>query len=149
ERAATQARPLSDAEATPTAKQETPTPMPANIDTKAPVVDDEIDEELDDQPEAEQGAKPPATFDEWLAQAELDDAQRGQAMKLVQGLKSALDSERGERKKLERQVRQAAAVAEQGSKLKEQLDQLAGELSTTSLRAIFYEGAIQQGVKPK
>ena len=62
------------------------------------------------------------------------------------GLKSALGSERDARKDLEKKVRGLAKEAKDGSKVKEELDDLADELKEADQKADFYGDAHKQGV---
>jgi len=87
-----------------------------------------------------------ATFEEWLSEQEEDDVQ-----KLIEdhiaGLKSALESERGERKGLEDQLRDAARQLEAGSETRQELEKLANDLASSNSKADFYEAAHAAGVK--
>lgn len=85
------------------------------------------------------------TFDAW--QKDLSDEQKGLLESHVKGLKSALDSERGSRKDLERQLRDMAKKAEAGSEAQTQLTKLADDLGTADRKADFYEAAHAAGVK--
>lgn len=85
------------------------------------------------------------TFDDW--QASLPDDQKVLIEDHTRGLKSALESERGTRKDLEKQLRDLAKEAEKGSKAETQLTQLADQLQTADRRANFYELAHMAGVK--
>ncbi len=88
---------------------------------------------------------PTLTFDAW--QKSLPDEQKGLIESHVKGLKSALDSERGSRKDLEKQLRDLAKKAEAGSDAQTQLTKLADDLSTADRKADFYEAAHAAGVK--
>lgn len=81
----------------------------------------------------------PQTFDEWL------EAQAVPIKSLISehtgGLKSALDSERADRKKLQKQLRELTAQAEDGSELRKQLDALNAEADAANRKATFYENA--------
>lgn len=61
------------------------------------------------------------------------------------GLKSALDSERRERRGLEAQIKDLASKAEKGSEAKKVLDEMSLQLSTANERADFFE----EGAKPE
>lgn len=65
----------------------------------------------------------------------------------TKGLKSALDSERETRKGLEKQLRDLAKKAEEGSEAQAQLTQLADGIQAADRKAEFYEAAHLAGVK--
>lgn len=81
----------------------------------------------------------PLTFDAWLGSQ--DDQIKGLIDTHVTGLKSALDSERNERKGLTRQLNELRGKAEKGSELETQLTQLSAQLESQSAKAQFYESA--------
>jgi len=89
-------------------------------------------------------SKTPANFDEWLK------TQPADVQKLynddIAGLKSALTSERQQRKDLEGQLRDAAAKAEKGSEAEKLLTEQADQLQGLELQAAFYDDAHTQGV---
>lgn len=85
------------------------------------------------------------TFDAW--QKGLSDEQKGLIESHVKGLKSALDSERGSRKDLEKQLRDMAKKAEAGSDAQTQLTKLADDLLTADRKADFYEAAHAAGAR--
>lgn len=64
----------------------------------------------------------------------------------TKGLKSALDSERENRKGLEKQLRELSKKVEAGSELEKQLSDLADQQSSANRRAEFYEAAHREGV---
>lgn len=84
------------------------------------------------------------TFDGWL------EAQPENVKNLLdshtKGLKSALESERGSRKDLEKQLRDLAKKAEAGSEAEKQLTALADQQATANQRVEFYEQAHREGV---
>lgn len=84
------------------------------------------------------------TFDGWL------DQQPENVKNLLdvhtKGLKSALESERGSRKDLEKQLRDLAKKVEAGSETEKQLTELADQQASASRRADFYESAHREGV---
>jgi hypothetical protein len=86
----------------------------------------------------------PPTFDAWLAT--VDDGVKGLIDGHVKGLRTALESERGGRKDLEKQVRDLAKVAEKDSDAQKRLTEIADKLSETDRRAAFYEAAHAVGV---
>jgi len=65
----------------------------------------------------------------------------------IDGLKNALKGERDGRKALERQLRDLAKTAEQGSELRQQLDKLAADQAAATAQATFYEAAHAANVK--
>lgn len=81
----------------------------------------------------------PLTWDKWLA--DQPEAVKTLVDGHVDGLRSALDNEREERKKLSRQLSQVRAGAEKGSELEKQLSQLEADLNSAQLRADFAEQA--------
>lgn len=111
------------------------------------------------QPAGQQsiGGEPPAspsvettaqTWDDWLASR--PDAERPTITALyerqTQGLRSALDKERDDRKALEKQVRDLAKAAEKGSDAETQLTTLADQLAAADRRADFYRDAAKTDV---
>jgi hypothetical protein len=81
----------------------------------------------------------PVVFEEWYkGQPEnLKTAIEGH----VKGLKSALESERGSRKDLEKQLRDLAKKAEAGSEAQKSLEGMANQIGEADRRTAFYEGA--------
>lgn len=92
-----------------------------------------------------EGTQTALTFEAW--QAALPDDQKALIEGHTKGLKSALDSERGTRKDLEKQLRDLAKKAESGSEAQTQLTQLADNLQAADRKADFYEAAHAAGVK--
>lgn len=86
----------------------------------------------------------PLTYDAWL-EKQPDDV-KALLDTNVKGLKSALDSERGTREKLERELRTMAKAAEAGSEAQKKLTEMADEMSETDRRADFYDSAHKAGV---
>jgi len=64
----------------------------------------------------------------------------------TQGLRSALQNERESRRDLERQLRELAQQAEQGSEAQNRLTQMADQVAESERRADFYEQAQAAGV---
>ena len=90
----------------------------------------------------------PATFDEYLATQ--PETVRALADTYANGLKTALASEREERKTLAKQLRDATAKAEQGSATAKALEEISGQLANTERRAAFFESALTANcVNPK
>lgn len=81
----------------------------------------------------------PATFDTWLGSQ--DATVKGLIDGHVTGLKSALESERNERKTLSKQIAELKGKAEKGSELEQQLTTLSSQLEAQSTKAAFYESA--------
>ena len=86
----------------------------------------------------------PPTFDAWLSGQ--DDGVKGLIDGHVKGLRTALESERGERKNLEKQVRDLAKASDKDSDAQKRLTEIADQLSETDRRAGFYESAHAAGV---
>lgn len=93
----------------------------------------------------EGGTQTALTFEAW--HDALSDEQKGLIENHTKGLKTALDSERGSRKDLEKQLRDMAKKSEKGSDAEAQLTKLADELQTSDRKADFYEAAHAAGVK--
>lgn len=87
----------------------------------------------------QQGEAEKQTFDSWYkalpadAQGLIDDH--------VDGLRSALSTERGERKTLEKRLKEIQKQADEGGDIKTQLQQLSDEMSAATARASFFEAA--------
>ena len=62
------------------------------------------------------------------------------------GLKSALDSERETRRTLEKELRDAAAAAEDGSEIKKRLEEVVATAQKANAQADFFEAAHAAGV---
>jgi len=94
----------------------------------------------------------PADLDAWLAT--LTDEQRDVASKLVaakfdtdtKGLKSALESERTQRKTIEGKLRDAAKAAEAGSEAQQSLTKMADDVAEADRKIGFYQAAHAAGV---
>lgn len=81
----------------------------------------------------------PLTFDSWFESQ--SEEIKGLIDSNVSGLKSALDSERNERKLLAKQIADLKGKAEKGSDLEKQLETLNAQLEAQSTKAAFYESA--------
>lgn len=92
----------------------------------------------------------PEDDETWFSQLDPTIRQRAQRFfdGKTTGLKSALDSERANAKKLEKQLRAAADKAEKGSELEKQLKEAADNLEAERDRATFYEEAQAESVLP-
>lgn len=91
-----------------------------------------------------QGQQSSVTFDAWLDKQ--DVTVKGLLNDHIKGLKTALDSERASRKDMERQLRDLAKKADDGSEAQEKLTRMADEISAADRRADFYEEAHRAGV---
>lgn len=98
-------------------------------------------QEQQKQDAAQQGQQQqePLTFDKWYGG--LDDATKDLFDDHVDGLKSALTSERNERKKLAAQIKELSGKADKGSELATQLEKLTGDMGKLDQKAQFYEDA--------
>ncbi len=85
------------------------------------------------------------SFESWLETQ--DDGTKALIANYIAGLKSALDTERNDRKALEKQLRDAAKQLEQGSETRQQLERISGDLAVASARAAFYEAAHGAGMR--
>lgn len=85
----------------------------------------------------------PDSWDAWLATQ--PEAQRPTITALYEkqtaGLKSALENERTQRKDFERQLRNAAKAADDGSKAQQDLTAMADQLAIAERRADFFRDA--------
>lgn len=91
-----------------------------------------------------QGGGTPQSWEEVLAS--LPQEQQALYQKDVEGLRSALETERGERKELAKQLQKASEQLEEGSELRQELEQTAARIEEAERRASFYEEAVGQGV---
>jgi hypothetical protein len=76
----------------------------------------------------------------------LTEDQRGVYEAHTQGLRSALENERGQRRTLAGQLREATAGLEEGSVARTQLEEATAALEQAEQRATFAEEAVGQGV---
>ena len=84
------------------------------------------------------------TFESWIEGQ--DEQVRGLIDGHVSGLRSALKSERDQRRDFEKQLREAVGQVEAGSEARKKLDTLTGQLETQAQQADFYEAAHAAGV---
>ena len=93
-----------------------------------------------------EGQPPPApqSFDEWLKAQ--DEGVRRLADEHVKGLKSALETERSQRKDFEKQLRDAAGKLEKDSVERKNLEGLAGRLQGLERQTAFFDAAHGAGV---
>lgn len=117
--------------------------MDETTDNSTPV--DAQDNADETTPQAEQQESEPLTFDGWLAQRDPDEQQLVETH--IGGLQNALQTERGDRKRLEKQLKEAIGKAEQGSEYAQQLTQIQESLAETEQRTAFYETAHAAGVR--
>ena len=112
------------------------------------------DETTNQQPTPEGGAQTgetlaadakPVTFEDWYETLEPERQEVLDAH--IDGLKSALKSERDERKAVERQLRDLAKQADEGSELRAQLDRMATEAQTATAKAEFFQAGHAANVK--
>ena len=83
-------------------------------------------------------------FDTWIK--DQTDPVKSMMDTHTKGLKTALDSERESRKKLEKDLRDMAGKAEKGSEAEKQLTEMVNKISESDRRADFYEAAHAAGV---
>lgn len=86
----------------------------------------------------------PASFDEWVAKQ--PDTVKQLVDGHTTGLRTALNSERDQRKDLAKQLRDATAAAEKGSVTAKTLEEISGRLDAAEKRAVFFETAATPGV---
>lgn len=83
-------------------------------------------------------------FEEWLK--EQDESVRSAFEEHVKGLKSALETEREQRKAFAKQLREAMSKAEKGSEAREALEKALQKAEAAERRANFYVEADKAGV---
>lgn len=83
-------------------------------------------------------------FEEWLG-GQSDDV-RDAYQAHTRGLKSALDSEREQRRTVEKQLREMAQKSEKGSDAQTKLTEMADQLESANEQAEFYDAAHRAGV---
>jgi hypothetical protein len=94
---------------------------------------------------AQQGEAETQTFEGWYKA--LPSEVQGLVDDHVDGLKSALTTERGERKALEKRLKEIQKQADAGGDVKGQLQQLSDEMAAATARATFFEAAHAADVK--
>lgn len=100
-------------------------------------------EQTQSAPEAQQTQTPP-TFEAWLESQE--ETVKGLYAEHTKGLKGALETERGQRKGLEKELRELVKKADAGSEAAQELTKLADRLASEEQRASFYEVAHAGGI---
>lgn len=86
-----------------------------------------------------QGQGETPNFDTWLGSQ--DETVRGLLDGHTQGLKSALESERDQRKTLAKQIKDMTGKLDASSDAAKQLSEISGKLEQTERRAAFFEDA--------
>ena len=89
-----------------------------------------------------EGAQP-VSYDEWIEAQ--DESIKTMLDDRVKGLKSALDAERGERKRYEKELRDAAKKLEAGSDARAALEEQADKLKEVERKNAFYDLAHAAG----
>lgn len=97
------------------------------------------DAQLDGQEEQAQEQPQEIEWGSWLA--EQPDPVKQAYERHTHGLKSALDTERAERKTLAKQFKELAGKAEQGSELQNRLQETVNALEEAEAKAQFFEDA--------
>jgi len=92
----------------------------------------------------QQVAAEPVKFDDWYGK--LEDPIKDLVDDHVKGLKSALDSERTERRSLSKQLQSLSKSAEEGSEFQKQLQDTVGRLDEAEKKAKFLEDAHGQNI---
>lgn len=87
----------------------------------------------------------PVTFEDWYKTLGPDHQEVLDTH--IDGLKSALKSERDERKAVERQLRDLAKQADEGSELRSQLDRMAADAQMATAKAEFFQAGHAANVK--
>lgn len=121
-------RPMTEAAATTTQAPATPATEPA----------------AQAQGEQQQPVVEPVKFDDWYGK--LEDPIKDLVDDHVSGLKSALTSEREERRRLSTQLKQLSKNAEEGSEFQKQLQETVGRLDEAEKKAKFLEDAHGQSI---
>jgi hypothetical protein len=96
-------------------------------------------------PASETPAEEAVTFDGWYKT--LDATTQGLVDDHIDGLRSALNTERGERKTLEKRLRDLSKQAEQGQDIQQQLQQVTEQMAQASAQATFFEAAHAANVR--
>lgn len=106
--------------------------------------DDDTQDPNDSTPEDSQDDGGTPSYEDWFGGQEEGIQELITANEA--GLRSALQSERDQRRDFEQQLRDTASELEQGSKARERLDAMVGDLELLERRADFYESAHTAGV---
>lgn len=86
----------------------------------------------------------PLTYDTWFEGQETSTQEMISGH--IAGLKSALQSEREQRRSFEKQLKEVASQLDEGSKAREDLEKLGADLELSERRATFYEDAHAAGI---
>ena len=105
---------------------------------------DEFRELMGDGGTGDAAHQEPLAFDRWIG--EQDEAVKTMLDGHTSGLKSALESERENRKKLQKELRELAGKAKEGSEAQTQLTAMADRIEAADMKADFYEEAHAAGV---
>jgi uncharacterized protein YhaN len=108
---------------------------PVDMDTQTTAREAQTTQQADGASETQA----PVTFDAWLAGQ--DETVKALAEQHTAGLRSALQSEREQRKEAIKQLKELATNAEKGSELEGQLQKLLAEKDAAERRATFLEAA--------
>lgn len=103
----------------------------------------ETGQQSQQQPAAAAEGETPKDFEAWLAKQ--PDAIKTLHESHTSGLKSALATEREARKEMERQLRELAKKADEGSPLRQQIDKLSADVAKANARAAFVDAAVKAG----
>ena len=106
--------------------------------------DKTTDDKTEDKTNTKTGDEKPQDFAAFIAAQ--DEPTKALYKKHTDGLKSALDSERENRRTLEKELREAAASAEDGSEAKQKLEEAHAATQKASARSEFLEKAHAAGV---
>ena len=106
--------------------------------------DKTTDDKTEDKTNTKTGDEKPQDFAAFIAAQ--DEPTKALYKKHTDGLKSALDSERENRRTLEKELREAAASAEDGSEAKQKLEEAAALTQKASAQSDFFEAAHAAGV---
>ena len=97
-------------------------------------------------PDANTNDKANATLTYEIWYSEQDDTIKGLLDGRLRVLKSALDTERENRKGFEKQIKELAGKSEKGSEAEQQLTALSEQIAATDRKAAFYEAAHAAGI---
>jgi hypothetical protein len=86
----------------------------------------------------------PVTFDSWIKTQ--DESTQTLISDNISGLKSALNSERSERKQLAKQVKELLSKVDAGSETQKQLETISNQMTQAEQKAEFFERASTQDI---
>ena len=113
-------------------------------DTKKTDTKKTDDDKTKDQTDQKTSDEKPQDFTTWLEAQ--DEPTQELYKEHTTGLKSALDSERETRRTLEKELREAASAAEEGTEARAQLEEAATAAETAGAQVDFLEAAHAAGV---